>query len=126
MMGELSAENKLPHKSVSILDGDMEDAAGCLKLPGNDAPERVVFRDLRDLRWPNLDARFGIGAGTLFEFLEDAMRNDNHHQWPVLVGDRIRKGASSVWEIMATEWARNCLSDADRIQIVESLVERIQ
>lgn len=125
MMGELAAGDKLPHKSVSILDGDMEDAPGCVRLPSDDAPERIVFGGLRAGGWPNLDARFGIGAGTLFEYLEDAMRNENHHDWPSLVGDRIRKSASSVWEIMATEWARHSLSEEERDQMVETIRARL-
>lgn len=126
MMGELSHENRLPHRSVSILDGDMEDAQGCIKLPGEDAPERVVFNALRDRGWPNLDARFGVGAGNLFDYLEDAMRDGNHHKWVSLVGDRVRKSATSVWEIMATEWARECLDEIDRNRIVETLAEKLQ
>lgn len=121
MMGELSAGEKLPHKSISVLDGDMEPAKGCERLPGGDAPERVVFNGLRAADWVNLDDRFGIGAGTLFDHLEDAMRTENHHDWPAFVGDRIRKSGTTVWEVMATEWARRCLADEDRDQLVESL-----
>lgn len=125
MMGDLAAGDKLPHKSVSVLDGDMEDAPGCVRLPGDDAPERVVFGGLRADGWTNLDGRFGIGAGALFEYLEDAMRNENHHDWPSLVGDRIRKSASSVWEIMATEWARQSLPEEERDLIVETIRARL-
>lgn len=125
VMGELSAAGKLAHRSLSILDGDMEDAPGCIKLPGQDAPERVVFGGLRKDQWPDLDARFGVGAGSLFEYLEDAMRHENHHHWPAFVGDRIRKSASSVWEIMATEWARQCLSDQDRDSVVDAVLAKL-
>ena len=62
------------------------------------APEIIVFEQLRDMNWPNLQDRFGIGAGRLFDYLQDAMRDPDHHKWAELVGDRILKSASSVWE----------------------------
>lgn len=120
-MGDLSANNRLPHRSLGVLDGDMDASQGCVSLPGNDAPERVVFGELRESNWPNLNERFGIGAGTLFNHLEDAMRDPNHHQWPTLVGDLIIKSEQSVWEIMAAEWSRRCLVEAERDRIFEAM-----
>lgn len=121
LMGQLGANGRLPHKSISILDGDIEVTEGCIGLPGEDAPEKVVFSDLKDAGWPNLDARFGIGAGSLLGYLEDAMLTPDHHTWPSLVGDRVIKSARSVWEILATEWCRTCLSEEDKNRIFEAI-----
>lgn len=122
VMGQLAASDKLPHRGLAILDGDQEAAAGCERLPGGDAPERVVFLALRAKNWGQLHERFGIGAGDLHTYLEDAVLNPDFHRWPSLVGDRIIKSSASVWEVMATEWCRTCLADADR----DSLVAAIQ
>ena len=41
-----------------IIDGDEETADGCQILPGDDAPERVVFAELKVQNWPGVaDAR---------------------------------------------------------------------
>jgi hypothetical protein len=90
-------------------------------LPGNDAPERVVFLGLRDRNWGSLHDRFGIGAGDLHTYLEDAILNADFHRWPSLVGDRILKSATSVWETMATEWCRECLTDEARDSVVDAV-----
>jgi predicted ATPase len=121
VMGQLAAENKLPNRGIAIQDGDQEGAAGCTRLPGADAPERVVFFGLRSKNWGRLHERFGIGAGDLHTYLEDALLNPNFHRWPALVGDRILKSARSVWETVATEWCRECLSDADRDGLVNAI-----
>jgi hypothetical protein len=121
MMGKLAHDNKLPQPGLAVLDGDQAQSVGCVALPGNDAPERVVFLGLKAHNWAMLHERFGIGAGNLHTYLEDALLNPHFHQWPSLVGDRILKSATSVWETMATEWCRVCLANADRDAIVDAI-----
>lgn len=121
MMGKLADNGKLPQPGLGVLDGDQEDLPGCVRLPGNDAPERVVFLGLREHNWGRLHERFGIGAGDLHTYLEDAVLNPDFHRWPSLVGDRILKSATSVWETMATEWCRECLTEAERDAVVGAI-----
>ena len=120
MLGMLGSQGKLPHKAVSVLDGDSK-KPNCLNLPGQVAPERLVFEALQAAGWPDLPERFGIGAGTLFTVLDDAMRAPNHHDWTKAVGDRVLKGSQSVWEIMATVWCKHCLADTDRGLLADSI-----
>jgi predicted ATPase len=118
LMGRLGASGRLPHASLGVLDGDADESEGCARLPGDTAPERVVLGALRDAGWPHLDERFGIGAGTLFQHLEDAVLTADHHQWTRLIGDRVTKSARSVWETLAAEWCRSCLIEADRDALI--------
>jgi len=114
VMGELADSGKLPHRGIAVLDGDQEQAKGCVLLPGADAPERVVFIQLKAKNWASLHERFGIGAGDLHTYLDDTILNPDFHQWPKLVGDRVLKSSMTVWDVMATEWCRTCLTNADR------------
>ncbi|PSD50812.1 ATP-dependent endonuclease [Stenotrophomonas maltophilia] len=125
MMGKLASEGKLPQPGLGILDGDQELRPGCVKLPGEKAPEQVVFEGLREKNWGLLHERFGIGAGSLHAYLEDAMLNPHFHAWPELVGDKILKSKTNVWETMATEWCRHCLLDDVRDQIVKAIKETL-
>ncbi len=118
ILGGLGADGRLPHRSIAFLDADADATNGCYLLPGHGAPEEEVFRSLRSKQWPNLVDRFGIGAGSLYGFLEDAMREPDHHRWSTLVGDRVLKSANSVWETLAFEWARAALSSDDRNTVV--------
>lgn len=125
LLGKLGSEGRLPYKSLAFIDGDKGATDGVVALPGNEPPEVLVFAQLKAQQWASLPARFGIGAGTLFAHLEDAMLDPNHHIWTALVGDKVVKSSSSVWEIMASEWVRNCLTAADRERIVRALDDRL-
>jgi hypothetical protein len=120
MMGQLAATQKLPYKALAVLDGDDTDA-NCVQLPGNSAPEKVVFEGLKARNWAQLHARFGVGAGDLHTYLDDAVLDSDFHRWPSKVGDRIVKSGVSVWETMATEWCKECLSVNDRDRIVAGI-----
>lgn len=118
IMGQLADGGKLPYTALAVLDGDEDATVGCLRLPGELAPERVVFGQLKAAAWQNIPARFGIGAGNLIAYLEDAMLEPDHHKWPEMVGDRILKSKTSVWETLCSEWVKSCLGGPERDQFV--------
>lgn len=120
MLGALGKSGKLPYKSVAILDGDHADPS-CLVLPGSVAPERLVYSNLKAKGWPNLSQRFGVGAGTLFTVLDDAMLEPDHHRWNANVGDQILKSSVSVWEVLANEWCKSCLDPEIRNTLVHGI-----
>ncbi len=73
MLSGLALNKKLPYNSISIVDGDKaSECPTCMSLPGVLAPEKMVFTELKSIKWNKLDERFGIGAGSLFKYLEDA------------------------------------------------------
>jgi predicted ATPase len=121
IMGGLSLGAKLPHPGLGVLDGDQSAAPGCVVLPGKDAPERVVFLGLKAKSWAKLHERFGMGAGDLHTYLDDAILDPNFHKWPSLVGDRMIKSGVSIWETVVNEWCKECLSVEDRDQFVASV-----
>ena len=125
VMGNLAVTEKLDYPGLGVLDGDMDIAQGCFGLPGTKAPEQVVFTDLQAAGWPNMSERFGIGAGNLLTYLEDAMLNADFRKWPALVGDRVTKSATSVWELLATEWCRECLSEDYLQELVDTVIDML-
>jgi len=124
-LGMLGADNRLPYRSVSVLDGDETPPTGCAKLPGDSAPEIQVFRDLKAKGWSGLDTAFNVGAGDLFGWLDDAIREPDHHRWPAMVGNRIVRSKYSVWETLCDQWVRQCLDPADFASIYGVLKERV-
>ncbi len=125
-MGKLSSSNQLPMPGLGVLDGDIEESEGCINLPGEIAPEIMLFNSLKDKDWPNLDARFGIGAGTLFTILEDAMLVPDHHKWPEIVGDKIRMGKKNVWQVLVKEWVTECLDQKVGGRLVDIIQEKLE
>lgn len=125
-INELNQSGKLPYKSLCIVDGDKRnDYPRCLALPGDMAPERQVFTDLKTLGWNKLDDRFGIGAGSLFKFLDDALLVPDHHTWTEYVGDRVKRSKDSVWAIMIEEWCKQCLDNQVAQDFIAKVLESI-
>jgi hypothetical protein len=110
---------------MCFLDGDIAESEGCVKLPGSTAPEIVIFNDLKAKNWPNLTERFGIGAGDLFTFFEDAMLNSDHHEWTKEIGDHVKKSSNGVWEILTIEWCKCCLSDDERNRVITGIKDAL-
>ena len=91
-------------------------------LPGDAAPERQVFTDLKAAGWPDVSERLGVPAGELHARLEEAMLLPDHHRWGEHVGNAIRVSSTLVWETLAALWVRKCLP-ADE---VEQFVQRVR
>ncbi len=126
-LNKLAKANRMPYPSIAIVDGDCHKRyPDCLCLPGTTAPEKMVFEDLKKLGWKHLDERFGIGAGHLFQYLEDAMLQQDVHEWTTYVGDKIHKNKESVWTIMAEEWCKQCLNEQVANEFLEEFNSRYQ
>jgi AAA domain, putative AbiEii toxin, Type IV TA system len=126
MLGDLAKDQKLPYKkALAVLDGDKDPGDSCSKLPGDDAPERIVFCDLKGLEYQGLTDRFGIGAGDLFTFLDDAQLASNHHSWTSSIGDKVLRSSTSVWEVLCNQWCKlGCRAD-DRKKLMDSIVDTL-
>lgn len=123
---DLGKNGKLPYKSMAIVDGDKrEEADGCLAFPSSEAPEKAVFNGLKAKEWNNLENRFGIGAGTLYKVLNDAILLQDHHQWTTYVGDQIKKSKADVWSIMVDEWCKQCLSEAEINDFIQCVLSQL-
>lgn len=121
-LNELALQNKLPYKSISIVDGDKRNEySNCISLPGDKAPEKMVFEDLKELNWNRLDERFGIGAALLFQYLDDAILLPDHHEWTIYVGNKVKMSKNTVWSIMVEEWCKQCLDDSTKEQFINSV-----
>lgn len=125
-LGGLVYENKLPYKGIGVLDGDYQLSNGCVKLPGNDAPEKVIFGKFKDVNWRNLDNRFGIGAGELFDIFNDSILEPDHHKWTTVIGDKIRLGKKQVWDIFVNEWCKQFINDDDKNQVINPILIQLR
>lgn len=124
-LDELASNKKLPYNSISIVDGDKSsECPKCMSLPGDEAPEKMVFTELKAINWNKLDERFGIGAGRLFKYLEDAMLDTEHHNWTTIVGDNIKQSCDTVWNIMTDEWCKQCLDEAKKVEFIQMVRDK--
>ncbi|WP_327176401.1 AAA family ATPase [Streptomyces sp. NBC_01335] len=123
-LGQLADEEKLPGKSIGILDADQDLTIGCVRIPGTSAPEREVFENTDENYWDVVALRLGVRTGDLLDAVEDAKRLENHHAWSRRVAENLgpRVRTDRVWEDAAAVWSQEVVDSADRAQFVKDIL----
>jgi hypothetical protein len=124
-LGKMIEERRFPRPSCVFLDGDSSDAVGCLLLPGQDAPERVVFAALHDRNWQGLSARVGRPHSQVSDTCSAVMNFVDHHVWVNDAASRLLLGGSTLWQAMCAEWAENCLAEQDGKAMAQAVQDAI-
>ncbi|MEV0649779.1 AAA family ATPase [Phytomonospora sp. NPDC050363] len=127
VLGKLASENKLPNRTIGVLDADQMGSPGCIVLPGSEAPEKEVFGVTDESVWEYVADRLGVRTGDLLEAIEDARRLPDHHVWTkriaAALGERVR--ADRVWHASASIWARKVVDEAARKGFVDAFSARL-
>ena len=121
-LGTMVYNNRFPRASCVFLDGDQDAAQGCIVLPGDDAPERVVFEAMGAGGWYNLAARLGRPHADVADACTTAMTIADHHVWVSTAATKLTVSGSHLWQALCSEWAKNCL-DSDDAKAVTQPVE---
>lgn len=124
-LGTMVASNRFPRPTVVFLDADQEDARGCHLLPGDDSPERIVFESLKTKRWHDVASRISRSPSDVIDALEASMTQSNHHDWVRAAADRLFLGSVELWRAMASSWAMCCLSEEEKVRIVNVIQETL-
>lgn len=113
--------SRFPRPSVVFLDGDQVAGVGCKLLPGQDAPERVVFDGLRQINWEGLDQRIGRPISDVIDVCSAAMTLGNHHDWLTQAANRLVVGSSVLWPAMCAIWVSRCMAEPARRDLVDTV-----
>jgi predicted ATPase len=124
-LGQMVAENRFPRKSLVFLDGDQEPSTGCYLLPGEDAPERVVFEALQKIGWVGVADRINRSHSDLVDAAESAMTASNHRDWLRFIADQIIIGGHELWRAMCIVWADKCLNSHDVVDMLKALDDMV-
>ncbi len=109
-LGKFGNEHRMQIPSISVIDADMEDSAGCVRLPGEHAPEKQIFQDIRNQVVPLLVSRIGnIDEGSATIYLDQVLAIEDHHDYPKEFGRRINRSPEYVWETMCQIWVEGCI-----------------
>jgi hypothetical protein len=117
-LGQMVAEDRFPRPTCVFLDGDRGPAQGCLVLPGEEAPERVVFEGLQAIRWAKVHLRVGRSYTDVADACDRAMATADHHEWVNEAARRLVLGSDTLWQAMCAEWATSCLKREDAQRMV--------
>lgn len=123
-LGTMVAASRFTRPTCVFVDGDSEAGAGCNALPGQDAPEQVVFRGLRAKNWENLWAQVARDESMVHDACTNAMTLD-HHDWVRVAANHMRYGADALWRAMCSEWVRTCLTQAEAQNVVRPIMDAL-
>jgi predicted ATPase len=122
-LGIMAAQKRFPRPSNVFLDGDTGPSHGCIVLPGDDPPERVVFDALKKVNWSNAATRTARLFADFSDACNRAMTLEDHHEWVRDAATRLVLGGDTLWQIMCAEWARQCLSPQEANAIIRPIEE---
>jgi len=120
-LGQMVSEERFPRKSLVILDGDQTQSLGCFLLPGEDAPERVIFESLQEIGWVGIADRIRRSHSDFVDAAEAAMTASDHRGWIKTIANQIIIGGVELWRAMCIVWAEKCLSSKDVTELLREL-----
>lgn len=106
-LGIMNHQNRFPKASIVLLDGDQDQSEGCLILPGDDAPERVIYDSLNNIGFPDVAAKLSRSHSDLVNHCQTAMTLPDHHDWNKSVADSIVCGGNELWRALCRSWVEN-------------------
>lgn len=125
-LGTMVAENRFRRPTLVYLDADQVAGKGCQLLPGNDAPERVVFSDLKSLRWEGVAGRISRAPGEIIDALDFAMTKSDHHDWVEDAANRLVVGKNELWRALCSVWVARCAKEPELQTVVQLIEDRIE
>jgi len=122
-LGQMVNGKRFPKPTVVMLDGDQSPSEGCLLLPGEDAPERVVFESLKAMNWEGVSERVGRDVSETIDACNNAMTRSDHHEWVSDAANRLVLGASVLWQGLCSQWTEKCLNKQKDGQPIADAIE---
>lgn len=106
-LGLMNHQDRFPKPTIVLLDGDQDPSNGCLILPGNDAPERVIYEALNNIGFPKVAAIISRSHSDLVNHCQTAMTLPDHHDWNRSVADNIICGGNELWRALCRTWVED-------------------
>ena len=124
-LGIMVSQGRFPRPSCVFLDGDQGTATGCVNLPGEDGPERVVFAALKEKNWLNIATRMGRDFSTVADVCSQAMTVGDHHEWIKYAATNLVISGDLLWQVMCGEWSANCLLPEEAKKITQAIEDAL-
>jgi predicted ATPase len=124
-LGIMKYQNRFDRPTFVFLDGDQGPSDGCIILPGEDAPERIVFEKLQIQRWFQVAVRINRTFTEVDDACTQAMYLPDHHDWIKFAANKLYIGTDTLWQAMCSEWASKCLDDKEALLITQPIEDAL-
>jgi predicted ATPase len=125
-LGQMVTESRFARPTCVYLDGDMDGSPGCYLLPGDEAPEVVVFDALKQTVFQGVDARVGRPYAEVVDACTKAMLTGNHHDWVTTAATEMTLGGDTLWQAMCAQWATAILDKDEAQRLVQPIADLIE
>jgi hypothetical protein len=124
-LGQMVENRRFPRPTCVYLDGDQTIKPGCCILPGNDAPERVVFGNLETLKWQGIADRLGRLHSDVADACQRAITYADHKEWLRFAADHLVLGSDILWQALCSCWVQKCLDKSIGASIIKPIEEAL-
>jgi predicted ATPase len=124
-LGQMVKSKRFPRKTMVFADGDQSISDGVDLLPGEEAPERMVFADLQASGWAKIAGRIDRPASKVIDELNLAMTRPDHHDWLSSTSDNLIVGSVQLWQVMCSIWANDHCPAGERDRIVQAIQDKM-
>jgi predicted ATPase len=125
-LAQMVANGRFPRPSCVYVDGDQQAPAGCTALSGEDAPERVIFGDLRDADWAGIEKHMAsFSFSKVVDACSKAMSYNDPHEWVRLAADSLLVGGDILWHDLCACWVDSCLSEGEAERVLRPIVDAL-
>jgi predicted ATPase len=125
MLGQMVEHRRWPRPTCVFIDGDQPRTAGCINLPGDDAPERVIFEALKAREWRGLAERVGRPHANVADECSKAMALNDHHEWTNQAASKLLVGGGILWQAMAALWATECFPTEEAKKVTQPVTDAL-
>jgi hypothetical protein len=125
VLGQMNNDRRFKRPTIVFVDGDQEDRSGCIVIPGDEAPERVVFGNLKDKSWGNLATQLSRDYSSVADACNQAMTFDDHHEWIRLAASKLLVSGDLLWQQMCAEWAATSITDDVALKITQPIQDAL-
>lgn len=126
-LGQMVSKKLFRRPSCVFLDGDNSQSPGCFLLPGEDAPEQVIFKALqnRNPSWGDVWTRIQRDMSDVTDQLNNAMTLNNHHEWTKLAANHLSCSQETLWRAMCSEWTKEALTSYEADKIINPIRDEL-
>jgi predicted ATPase len=124
-LGIMVHQRRFQRPTASILDGDQDPAEGCIVLPGDDAPERVILQAMRSDDLQEIALQLARSPSQLRQEFAHAVTLPDHHAWLHSICDKTALDPRELWAICVRQWLKAHLSQDQQEQFVQALLDTV-
>jgi predicted ATPase len=126
ILATLSNSNRIPYKMIGIVDPDQEEMDPALILPGTEATEKQIIKDIHEKNLESaLEDMINLKDDMIKKEISSVILTKDHHDWLDSLSDKFNINKEHLWACLSTIWVNKILTEGDIQDISSSIKEKL-